>query len=282
MYKHRYNKYKKKYISLKRDMDKSIKNIDEYVFYKPKFEDQKNIFAKHNKEIIKIFSQYVVHEMGTEEKGDEKEFEENLHKRIEGYMNKFQTYFVKYGEKIIGFCFLIKKMEFIKSDVQLETFKVTVVDNDEEYIIKRAIKKDYVIMKNELYEKIMNNTLTCGPVIAGLCKNKKYKKVGSFLLKNIFENLKKEYDTVYLVPESIIHKNNLSSFVYLNNCIFKDIKLYIEDNKKLIDYYLSLGFKIDATLYDFEECISPYRIIHLPNFYSNAFTLYPVLSIRIK
>jgi len=287
MYEQKYHKYKNKYLSLKRDNGETsqisrVKNTNKYIFYKPQLNEQKNIFAKYYKEITKIFFQYITHERNTTKKSDNEELDSNLLNTIKSHMNKFQAYFVKSGEKIIGLCFLVKKMEFIKSNVPLETYKTTIVDNDEEYVVKLAKEKDCVIMKKELYNKISNNVVVRGPVITELCKNKKYSNVGSFLLKNIFEDLKKRYDSVYLAVESIIHKDNLSSIVYLNNCIFKDTKLYIEDNKKLLNYYLSLGFHIDATLYSPEACISPGREMNLPNFYSNAFILYPVLTKQIK
>lgn len=194
-------------------------------------EKQVEFVEKNKSTVIKLLMNCFPSNLPNNEDKGEIEYRDYLDRILTYFSSNLIWYFALTGEgKIVGFCWQRDFNNFIYTQQPLETYRY--YENDEIIDISRR-------------------TLNMGPVIESLCKDFNYKKVGSFLLKNVFEFLKNNYTIVYLVPESAFYKINFPAVT--DNCII-DNRKYIEANIKLRKYYKSLGFKKSKKLYVLNFC----------------------------
>jgi hypothetical protein len=130
-----------------------------------------------------------------------------------------------------------------------------VIVTDEKIITFDSTRYIYIYGKNYMHD-IMNGTnikfspRIIGPCIQSLCKDMRYKNVGSYLIKNIEKYYKsKGVKILYLVAESAIYKNELNAAHCANdrsldswNNILKWSNKYKSSQPGLVKYYNALGF----------------------------------------
>lgn len=155
-----------------------------------------------------------------------------LDKNIVKFSKLYPFYFVKDGEKIIGFCMMM----------------------DEELFHICESMKPYTVYDKSIWEKL--EPLSCNEqilnaknVLTYLCKDPKYKNIGILL----FNHLKNNYKTYYLVSESLRNLNFIDKFKDSNDCNVYD-KKYYKNNMKLIKYYKKMGFKLVKDTYYVNDC----------------------------
>ena len=142
------------------------------------------------------------------------------------FLEKDVHYFVLSNNKVVVVGFVDLKLNYYKSDKNIDTYTLTDID------------------LKETTDKYSHASLE------GLCRNNdpKYKGLGKYLLDKIIEHLKiTTYDYLYIVPESV--KSKIKSTL---NCGITDG--YKESQKKLIKYYKKVGFEIVDGLYDKDVC----------------------------
>jgi hypothetical protein len=156
--------------------------------------------------------------------------------RVDRYLSESsECFFALDRDTIIGMCFCYSQTVYRytnKSKKNLVTYK----------IIKEKI--DYTDFEET----------TIYPYLGGLCKDRKYSKVGSFLLDNICDFYKNNgLDIIYLTPESVVYRNNFSAYILKNECDLNEEKYY-DSCMELIKYYKSQKFTISDDLYEINKC----------------------------
>jgi hypothetical protein len=153
-------------------------------------------------------------------------------------------------DKIIGIATNIMNNYYVETDDKITTYDPTIYFTNKEYDSDGKIKIFHGLHGcADLSQKLEYEFVTLDPCIYSLCKDKAYKNVGSFLLKNICDYYKnKDYTKIYIVPESSRHRNQLmNTNVKTNNAEFTSIlKKYKHDQTMLFDYYKKNGFVTDS------------------------------------
>lgn len=252
-----YVKYKNEYLVLREtslddlndlnDLNNSnnlgkLNNNENDLSYEFKFfgnvDEQVTFIKKHFDNILELNN---ICFPSNEQNQDKMEKFSNAKKNIiNSYSSIGQWYFALHNEIIVGYC-LATSREFIEYDGILETYK--------------KIK-----LNKEKYDELTSNIKTVSFYISSLCKNKEYKHVGGFLLKQIgligINNLKifDKYvgNIIYLSPESSLYKNGYEYYINEKSCVIDDE--YYKSNMKLIDFYKHNDFKISKTLYEMDKC----------------------------
>ncbi len=245
-----YNKYKNKYIKLKRE-----RLVKEYIFkHFDDIQEQKKFMEDKFEWIISMLSQCFPHELDKMKTQDEflerkiNIYNEMMRRMLRYNMNK-RWFFVLWQGNIIAVCYIQDRDTFIKSDLELKTYRKMSFSRED-------LKKTKITMK--------------GPVLFTLCKDKNFPKAGSFLLEKVSDLLMQEnYTEVYLVSGSEYYRNNYLYFINLNACEFIDPEKYHSNNMKLIEYYERNNFQIVDKLYLIEKCIN--------NDQNNEYLFYNVL-----
>jgi hypothetical protein len=185
---------------------------------------------------------------------------------------KYKWYFVTYNDRVIGFCQLYDKQGFVKTDEKIKTYSKYCGPNymayyggehkceDGETMSKDTVKKifgEYSDDEESERDFIENYNVILGPVINSLCKNKKYKDVGAFLLNNLSTAMAGKHQVLYLIPESLRFKDNeMDLHLYDDwgaSCVV-DKEKYIESTNELIKYYEKQGFNILKDTYLAVSC----------------------------
>jgi hypothetical protein len=142
---------------------------------------------------------------------------------LHDYLLQNKNYYILFNNKVIAFATL------------------SLYEN---YFVSNTIDTYVLTDKNIMTEKSLY------PILEGLCRNSnpKYKGMGTYLLKKMSENLSKDFDYLYLVPESEKFKSQSSI-----NCGVNEN--YKNSQTELIKYYEKNGFKIVDGYYDKDKCI---------------------------
>lgn len=215
--KHKYHKYKSKYLALRRETGYNFKYFDN-------MDEQKDFINKNIEQLV-----YLMENCFPCNCDNVDIYRDRLLNIIKTFIDR-QWYFVLSDDEIVGFCFLSSEQVF-QINNKMPTYTPMELQ---------------IIKKLKLSER---NLYTIDPVIYSLCKNKKFKNFGEFLFDNLFKHL--QYDIIYLIPESVTFKRQMSDN---SNCQYINLDKYQQSNTKLIEYYKSMGFQIMDNLYVIDVC----------------------------
>lgn len=234
--------------------------LPDYKFVYFKGEKQKDFIKENESEIIRILKECVPLNKYVEDNNEEvkQKYNSYMKKLLKMYAysgDAYHWYFGMVENKIAVLCFLGRKKHIYKLENKLQTYRVYRSDESKDLCVEKY-EEDCKIIDVENLSKLQNSVESVGPIIYSFCKDKVYPHAGRFLLKNLFKHLKKKFDKVYLIQESILFKDNYSDIFGFDTCRFVDLEKYRESNKRLANYYKGVGMGRMKGFYDIFYCFS--------------------------
>lgn len=263
MYKNKYIKYKQKYLNLK-SQQHNITITPDYTFkYFDNLTEQHQYILDNKERIVALWStcfpsnfdpKWDVYEEATEG------YLKSRYRLVESTAHDRNWYFVLNKDLIIGLC-------------NIEDETVVKIDPDEYKKVTGSELKTYTAIDHFPQSDSLMTEKRIYPVINALCKDQNFKNVGKFLIDNVVKCMKeKKHKVLYLISGSEQYKIN--SYLYGSKCNFVDKEKYFDSNKKLNNYYKSIGFKESKNLFLYDEC-------HIVKKRSNKFHLYHVMYMNL-